>query len=232
MVTPTVSSALVMYTDPRDPTVTLSTDNVCAWRTLVDVSAISAWRTPSISPTVKNVAAIPVVLSQLFLESALLSPLVNASAKTTTWARTVTCANHFITIWTEDVLIATASHRVHWTVLLNAIQMMVNVSANPTLAHNDAHNVETDSSLLKNATTLDVHLANVTLVVPNHNSVTRTLANVNAVTMLLEENVTDLLTVTTSPLCTIKSTKWKMESPRTTLLYDSDSMRPNSLDTA
>jgi hypothetical protein len=217
--------------DPRDPTVTTSTDNVCAWRTLVDVSVISAWKTPSTSPTAKNVAAIPAVLSQLFLESALPSPLVNVSAKTTTWARTVTCANLFITIWTEDVSIATASHRVHWMVLLNAIQMMVNVSANPTLAHNDAHNVEMDSSHLKNVTTLDVPLANVTLVVQNHNSVTRTLVNANAVTMLPEENVTDLLMATTSPLCTIKSTKWKMESLRTTQLYVSDSMRRNSLDT-
>jgi hypothetical protein len=116
-------------------------------------------------------------------------------------------------------------------VLLNAIQMMANVSANPTLALNHAHNVETDSSPLKNVTTLDVHLANATLVVPNHNSVTRTLANVNAVPMLPEENVTDQLMLTTSPLCTIKSTKWKMESLRTTQLYVSDSMRRNSLDT-
>lgn len=117
-------------------------------------------------------------------------------------------------------------------VLLNAILMMVNVSASLTLALNDAHSVEMASSPLKNVTTLDAHLVNATLVVPNLKSATKTLDNVNAVTMLLEDVVTDLPMATTSPPCTIKSTKWKMVSHRTIPSSDSVSMKANSQVTA
>lgn len=182
--------------------------------------------------TVKNAVVIQGELYPLYLVSASLSPLVNAIAKIMLWARTVTSANHFIMIWTEDVLIVIASHKVPWMVSLNVTKMMANVSANPTHAPNVVHNAEMDSFHLRRGITWVVHHVSAMLVVQNHKSVIKTQDSVSAEKTLLEENVTDQPMVTTSLTCTNKSTKWRTGLPVTTLLSGSASIRTNSPATA